>query len=96
VDWAAPVLVDESGSERLPTGEVTVRFARDPSDNELAEFGRRHGLVLHARNEFVPRQAVFLPSERRGTYLPDLCDALASEQDVKEAWPNTLSRYRRA
>ena len=93
--WAAPVLLDEDGREMLPTGEVTVRFGGPPSDADLGEFGRRHGLSLRSRNEFVPSQAVFVPADRRSAYLPDLCQRLAGEPGVAAAWANTRSRYER-
>jgi hypothetical protein len=94
--WAAPALVDEQGHERLPTGEVSVRFQQPPSDADLAAFARSHGLVLRGRNEFVPAQVVFVPADRRNTYLPELWTRLAAASGVAAAWANTVSRYRRA
>ena len=94
--WAAPVLVDDEGGEQVPTGEITVRFGSVPADPELAAFAGRHGLVLRRRNEFVAQQAVFAPAAPRATYLPELCEELAADPAVTQAWANTLSRYRRA
>jgi hypothetical protein len=93
--WAVPVLVDESGRDMLPTGEVTVRFAAEPSDEELEEFADRHGLTLRSRNEFVRAQAVFVPNDPRNSYLPDVYERLDAEPHVTRAWPNTRSRYER-
>ena len=93
--WAAPVLVDEEGHEQLPTGQVSVRFHNAPSDEELAAFAERHGLVLQGRNEYVPAQAVFTPADLRGTYLPELSERLAAAPEVAAAWITTLSQYRR-
>lgn len=94
--WAAPVLVDDDGRDLLPTGEVTVRFTGPVSDEELLEFGDRHGLEVRSRNEFVPSQIVFVPADRRRCYLPDLYETLDAEPQVTRAWANTRSRYDRS
>ena len=94
--WAAPVRVDEEGRDMLPTGELTARFAKAPSDDDLDEFARRNGLAVRSRNEFVPSQVVFVPEDPRGTYLPEACERLVAEPEVVSAWPNTRSRYERS
>jgi hypothetical protein len=95
VEWAAPVLEGPDGSAHLPTGEVTVRFERAPTDVELAAFAVAHSLVLRRRSELAPLQAVFAPLRLADTYLPDLVDSLDKASGVETAWANTLSRYRR-
>ncbi len=94
--WAAPVLLDDEGHDMLPTGEVTARFETAPSDEDLDEVARRHGLTVRGRNEFVPAQVVFVPEDRRSAYLPELAERLAEESNVTAAWPNTRSRYERS
>lgn len=90
-----PVLLDQEGEPHYPTGEISVRFHQTPSDQQLQQFAAVHGLRLRGRNEFVPQQAVFQPSDPTKVYLPDLVDKIASAKDAKEVWANTLSQYRR-
>jgi hypothetical protein len=90
-----PVLLDEGGELHYPTGEISVRFQQTPSDQALRKFASKHRLRLRRRNEFVPQQAVFQPSDPTKIYLPDLVDEIASATDTKEVWANTLSHYRR-
>jgi len=96
VEWAAPVLEDESAEEHVPTGEVTVRFAHRPSQKDLEQFASANGLTLRDRNEFVEEQAAFQVAQPRETYLPDLISKLSQRRGVTRAWANTLSRYRKA
>lgn len=95
IEWAAPVLLDESREPHYPTGDVTVRFDHAPSDDELAAFARAHRLDRVRRNEFVATQVSCAPVDPRGTYLPDLVNALQGAPGVMVAWANTRSRYRR-
>src|SRR5262245_66231241 len=44
VDWAQPVLVDDDGHERYPTGELTVRFDEPPTDEQLQTFAESRSL----------------------------------------------------
>jgi hypothetical protein len=90
-----PVLLDQEGEPHYPTGEISVRFHQTPSDQELQKFAAAHGLRLRGRNEFVPQQAVFQPSDPAKIYLPDLVDEIASATGTREVWANTLSHYRR-
>lgn len=94
--WVSPIVVDDGLVPHYPTGDVTVRFHTPPSDTDLEAFAERNGLSLGTRNEFVPEQASFRPSDMRGTYLPDLVDQLQSQDDVGSAWLNTKSVYKRA
>lgn len=96
VEWAAPVLQDDTSEDHVPTGEVTVRFGRRPSQLDLERFASDNGLKLRDRNEFVQEQAAFQVAEPRKTYLPDLIDQLSQRRGVTHAWANTLSRYRKA
>lgn len=95
-EWVAPVQADSSGAISIPTGEVTVRFHEAPTDDAAEAFARRHGAQVTRRAEYQPKQVVLVPEDRRGTFLPELCAQLESESDVERAWPNTVSRYRRA
>jgi hypothetical protein len=95
-EWAAPVLVDEEQQSHFPTGDVTVRFDRVLSNQELERFGAEHRLCVVSRNEFVPEQASFRPKRPREEYLPDVVRAIAADQHVIAAWAATISRYRRA
>ena len=90
-----PVLLDADGQPHFPTGEISVRFEKAPSDDQLQQFAAAHGLRLRDRNELAPQQAVFLPAEATDGYLPDLVNELANEDGTKAAWANTQSRYRR-
>jgi hypothetical protein len=92
IAWAAPTTGDES----FPTGEVTVRFAETPQPDGLDSFIEQHGLELRRRNEFTPEQIVVAPKAPAGAWLPDVVDRLNDDDAVAQAWPNTLSRYRRA
>jgi len=93
--WAAPVLRDADGNELWPTGALIVRFRRRPSDKQLDAFAAEEGLVVGARNEFVPEQASFRPRQPRAEYLPDLVARVARRAEVAAAWAGTASRYRR-
>lgn len=90
-----PVLLDESGYEQYPTGEISVRFLDAPSDQQLKQFAESYGLRLHRRNEYVPEQAVFTPLEHGRRYLPDLVREVSSDNRVQAVWANTLAHYRR-
>lgn len=94
-EWAAPVLRDADGNELWPTGALIVRFRRRPSDKQLDAFAAEEGLVVGARNEFVPEQASFRPRHPRAEYLPDLVARVARRGEVAAAWAGTASRYRR-
>ena len=86
-----PVLIDEKGQTLFPTGDVTVRFPKKPTAKQLKDFAAKHGLELRDRNEFVREQATF----KTNTYLPDVLQQIDTDNDIKEAWPNTRSRYQR-
>jgi hypothetical protein len=90
-----PVLLDESGHEQYPTGDISVRFLYATSDQQLKRFAETYGLRLRKRNEFVPEQAVFIPLEPGRHFLPDLVRKIASDGSVQAAWANTLARYQR-
>ncbi len=93
--WVAPLLLDDRSHPHFPTGDVTVRFIRAPSEAELGQFAQAHGLHLRGRNEFISEQASFTLAHPRRTYLPDLLQFLGQEEGVAAAWANTLSHYRR-
>jgi hypothetical protein len=89
-----PVLLDPEGQAQFPTGEVSVRFHRAISKDDLERFAARHKLRVVRRNEFVPEQIVFEPVER-ARYLPDVVDELGASDDTRLAWANTLAKYER-
>ena len=94
--WAEPVLLDERNEPQLPTGEISVRFTRSLSDEELETFAAEHALRLRSRNEFVPEQATFRRANPRSTSLQELLPSLSAAPGVRSAFANTLSRYRRS
>lgn len=94
--WVSPVVLDDGRISHYPTGDVTVRFRRSISNEDLHRFAESNGLELGSRNEFIAAQASFRPRDPRGTYLPDLVEQLQHEDAVGEAWLNTKSVYRRA
>jgi hypothetical protein len=89
-----PLLRDRDGVAHYPTGEVTVRFAKAPTDDALGAFAKAHRVTLARRNALEPRQAVFAPATQE--WLPNLVDRLAAAPGVVRAWPVTVSRYERA
>lgn len=95
VDWAQPVLVDDDGHERYPTGELTVRFDEPPTDEQLQTFAESRSLRTARRNAYQPAQVVLVPAEPRGTFLPELCAELERTPGVTRAWLNSLSHYTR-
>jgi hypothetical protein len=90
-----PVLSDETGHPHYPTGELTVRFLKKPSDKNVKEFAEKYGLRLRDRNEFVPEQAAFQVADPAATYLPDLLQEITADKTIKNAWANTRSQYKR-
>jgi hypothetical protein len=93
--WIQPVITDDLGHERFPTGELTVRFDKPLSDKEVQVFARERGLKIERRNTYQPEQVVLVPERPRDVYLPELCEELEREPEVARAWLNTLSRYTR-
>jgi hypothetical protein len=94
IAWAAPT-IEQAGQESYPSGEVSIRFVEPLEGAELDSFVKQHDVELRHRNEFVPEQVVVAPTTTGKTWLPDLVQALNSENVVAKAWPNTLSHYRR-
>lgn len=90
-----PVLVDDSGIEQLPTGEISVRFKTSPTDAALEKFAASHDLKVLARNEYVPKQAVFAPIHPEEQYLPKVIQSVMDAKTVELAWANTLGQYKR-
>lgn len=91
-----PVLYDRNRSSHYPTGEVTVRFEAAPTDADLRSFCAKHRLRPLRRNEYAAQQVVCKPVAAADEFLPDLVARLVSQPGVRDAWANTLSRYRRA
>jgi hypothetical protein len=93
--WVSPAVVDRRGTISVPTGEVSVRFEDNPTDDLLSQFASEHGLALKRRSPTVPEQVVFEPERLTERFLPDLVSELDTRADVQQAWANTLSRPRR-
>jgi hypothetical protein len=89
----APVIEDGSGG-RFPSGEVIVRFAEAPSNEALQDFADQHSLRVQDRNRFVREQVKFTPAA--AAYLPDLVTELQKTPEVKQAWCDLASQYRRS
>lgn len=94
--FVEPVLYDERGNPHYPTGEVSVRFYKPLSDEQLRRFAADNSLRLRNRNEFVPEQAVFTPITPEEIYIPDLVNRIANSEVAKIVWANTFSRFERA
>jgi hypothetical protein len=91
----SPVLLDDEKNLRLPTGTVIARFAKDPTDAELAEFSDELGLRIVERNKFVPRQVSFRPA-KHDDFLPELVDKVRrARPELVKVWADTLSQFRR-
>jgi hypothetical protein len=90
-----PVLLDAEGSAHYPTGRINVRFVHTPDQQEVEQFARIHNLETRSANKFIPAQFVFEPLESSKRYLPDVLKQIRSEESVKAAWADTLSRYER-
>jgi hypothetical protein len=93
--FAAPVVRDEHGNESYPTGVVAVRFHEAPPEDGLAEFLKRHELVLVDRNRYVGEQ-VRVRAAGGATFLPALLADLGTDDRVRKAWAETLTAYRRS
>lgn len=92
----APAMVDEENNVRLPTGTLIARFAKDPTDAELAAFSDKLGLRVVERNKFVPKQVSFRP-RKRDAFLPEVVDEVRlATPDLVNVWADTLSRFRRS
>jgi hypothetical protein len=94
--WVSPVLLDDGQIPHYPTGDISVRFMKPPSDEDIEVFSDRNRLEVRSRNEFMPEQVSFRPRDRRATYLPDLVEQIDHEDDVESAWLSTKSVYSRA
>lgn len=90
-----PVLYDRDRAPHYPTGEVTIRFERAPSDADLGTFCGEQRLRLLRRNAFVAQQVVCEPLAATEEFLPEFVGRLAGLPGVAAAWANTQSSYRR-
>jgi hypothetical protein len=91
----APALIDEQQNIKLPTGTVIARFAKDPTDDELAAFSNELGLRVVERNKFVPRQVTFRPANP-DAFLPELVDRVRRQKPaLVNVWADTLSQFER-
>ncbi len=95
VGRAEPATRDEYGSEVLPTGTIQIRFHEVPSDIDLTAFGKDAGLRVLKRNEFQPAQVAFEPADEDHADLSEAIDNAKQRPEVRKAWAEVLSRYRR-
>ncbi len=90
-----PIIQDELGVLHYPTGEITLRFQRSLSDQEVQNFCNEHGFCFRRRNEFVPEQIVCQAGQLGPSYLPDLIEQASSLPLVATIWLNTISTFER-
>ena len=91
-----PVLEDNDGGQRFPTGRISVRFRAPVTDARLHALAQSCSLALAHRTKFTDRQAVFDPGDAAADYLPDLVARLETVDDVDSAWLDAESAYLRA
>lgn len=89
-----PVVKNEEGSKKYPTGSIVVRFPDAPGDEDLQEWARNHELLVKERNDYVPKQVSFVPSGQECHFLPEVFDSVRNDPDLR-VWLDTLSSYRR-
>lgn len=92
---AIPVLVDEDGQHRYPTGLLTVRFLQTPNDRSIAAFARQYQLSVVRHAKFAKQQVIFKPVFSIDVFLPDLLDAVAGVDGVDAAWLDADSAIQR-
>ncbi|WP_020466049.1 hypothetical protein [Singulisphaera acidiphila] len=91
-----PLLWDEKGEPKIPTGQVLVRFKRSPSDQELKAFAEPLGLAVEQRNDYIPSQVSFRPAKGAKGSVDELIERIREDDDlVQRVWPETLGTYRR-
>lgn len=91
-----PVMDDADGSERYPTGLVSVRFGAPVSDTEMKAFARAHDLEVVRRARFTKVQALFRPADIGQRFLPDIVEKLSASTDADAVWLDTESAYTRS
>jgi len=89
-----PILIDRQDQPHYPTGHITVRFAKAPSDEELQTLAVKYRLQLRERNKYDPLQASFTPKDLRSVYLPEIISEVSRSDNVSSAWANVRSRHR--
>ena len=92
---ADPALIDPQGNALYPTGLITVRFAREPTEGELERFAGEHHLEIYNRNKFIPSQVTFAPVKPGTSFLPDVLEQVKRAPEVQSAWADTVSKYTR-
>lgn len=91
-----PVMDDADGTERYPTGLVSVRFGAPVSNAEMQLFARAHDLEVVRRARFTKVQALFRPTDIGQRFLPDIVDTLSASTDADAVWLDTESAYTRS
>lgn len=85
----------EPTEEVFYTGDVTVRFEVAHPMTYLEDFASRHSLKVLRVNEFIEAQAVFRPNDEGEELTEVIRKILATDKDVAQVWPNTISKYER-
>jgi hypothetical protein len=93
-----PALIDDRGRASYPTGTVTVRFEKVPTDDELNDCERQWSMRVKARNQYAPSQVTFEKTESVvHQYLPDVLESIQHDtKRVRAVWPETISKYLRS
>ena len=91
-----PVVDDQDGAERYPTGLVTVRFCTPVSDAEMEDFARAHALDVVRRARFTRVQVLFRPTEIGEQFLPDVSEKLSASPAADAVWLDAESAYTRS
>jgi len=92
---AEPVSRDDWGSAVLPTGMIQIRFYEALSNEAIEDFSKQTGLRVLKRNEFQPKQVAFLPEDADHADLTEAIGIAEKLPEVRRAWVEVLSRYRR-
>jgi hypothetical protein len=91
-----PVMDDEDGAARYPTGLVTVRFCGPVSDADMEAFARAHALDVVKRARFTRVQVLFRHSAIGEQFLPDVSEKLSASPAADAVWLDAESAYTRS
>jgi hypothetical protein len=91
-----PVMDDEDGAVRYPTGLVTVRFCAPVSDADMEAFAHAHALDVVKRARFTRVQVLFRPAAIGEQFLPDVSEKLSASPAADAVWLDAESAYTRS
>lgn len=97
IEFTAPVLLDKASRLRkIPTDEITIRFrTKKAAVSQLRSMGKRYGVTVARRNEFVPQQYVVKVDTASGDRTLKIAEDMDGSEDVEFAAPNFLSEIAR-